>query len=511
MSNRPRSSRIPERRPPTRRQIATQQRESNLQRLVLLTLGGVILLALLLIIGGLVWEQVVQPRQTIKQVNGETLTRARYDRFARESVIQQMVQSLRLAKLFGPGQGFGADGSFDEQVLQANLQLAEIGTPRDQRQPPNDALVDQWVEHQLTEQGAKEEFEIDPQPSEVDQRLVAELGGLLETPAALTDTATLTGTATPTGTETRAGTVENTTPTAPATPTVTALPTKTPQPAEATQQAGQIIDTLYEEYLNILNAVPAQAPAVQRTPHMTKDELAEALRRSYREQLIQTRVQEALVPELPDEKTEPTHIRARHILLRVPEPSPSPKPTDDAETPEATPKATEEGTPEPTSEPTPTPKERDQLFAKRKAEADALYKQLIADPESFEEVARKRSEDPGSAQQGGNVGTFDRQGNVEGQSGQTLAPEFVDTAWALEDDEISKPVRTEFGWHIIQRLPEDPETRLQRLRQEAFEKWLAEQRQEAAIVPAPTLTPTLEAPTPSATEKPAKSPKPEAP
>ncbi|PLS82245.1 MAG: hypothetical protein CYG59_04650, partial [Chloroflexi bacterium] len=189
-----------------------------------------------------------------------------------------------------------------------------------------------------------------------------------------------------------------------------------------------------------------------------------------------------------DDASEPERISARHILLQVPKPSPTPEPAapDATETATAAETPTAEATPTPS--PTPSPEELETLFAERKTEADQIYQRLIANPETFADVARELSEDQGSAAQGGAVGTFDRQGQTD--SGQTLVQPFVDAAWALAENEISQPVRSEFGWHIIQRVPEDPETKLERLRQAAYQDWIAQQRQQATIIPAPTPTPT---------------------
>ncbi len=59
----------------------------------------------------------------------------------------------------------------------------------------------------------------------------------------------------------------------------------------------------------------------------------------------------------------------------------------------------------------------------------------------FEEVARRESADPGSAAQGGSLGTFGR--------GQMVA-EFEDAAFALPLNTISEPVRSDFGYHLIE-------------------------------------------------------------
>ncbi len=60
--------------------------------------------------------------------------------------------------------------------------------------------------------------------------------------------------------------------------------------------------------------------------------------------------------------------------------------------------------------------------------------------EDFGELARQYSEDPGSAPGGGDLGFFARGGFV---------PEFEEKAFALKPGEVSEPVKTEFGYHII--------------------------------------------------------------
>lgn len=62
---------------------------------------------------------------------------------------------------------------------------------------------------------------------------------------------------------------------------------------------------------------------------------------------------------------------------------------------------------------------------------------------NFEAAVRRSSQDPGSAQRGGRY-VF--------SSGE-MVPEFEQAARALKPGEISAPVQTQFGFHIIQRLP----------------------------------------------------------
>jgi peptidyl-prolyl cis-trans isomerase C len=72
------------------------------------------------------------------------------------------------------------------------------------------------------------------------------------------------------------------------------------------------------------------------------------------------------------------------------------------------------------------------------ATALALIEQLNGGA-SFEDLAREHSTDPG-ASDGGDLGYFTRTEMVEG---------FSDAAFALQAGEISAPVQTQFGWHVI--------------------------------------------------------------
>ncbi|MFH1069378.1 MAG: peptidylprolyl isomerase [Candidatus Glassbacteria bacterium] len=84
--------------------------------------------------------------------------------------------------------------------------------------------------------------------------------------------------------------------------------------------------------------------------------------------------------------------------------------------------------------------ERD--FERARREAWDLYHRL-QNGESFFELARAHSGDPGTAEKGGDVGWQKR--------GQ-LAKEFEDVAYSQEPGQISKPVRTSFGWHIVRTV-----------------------------------------------------------
>jgi peptidyl-prolyl cis-trans isomerase D len=77
--------------------------------------------------------------------------------------------------------------------------------------------------------------------------------------------------------------------------------------------------------------------------------------------------------------------------------------------------------------------------AARKRAEDLLAK-ARANPAKFGDLARESSQDPGSAQQGGDLGTFPR---------GTMVKAFEDAAFAANPGDIVGPVLTDFGWHVI--------------------------------------------------------------
>ncbi len=77
---------------------------------------------------------------------------------------------------------------------------------------------------------------------------------------------------------------------------------------------------------------------------------------------------------------------------------------------------------------------------KAKAQAEDLFKQLKANPKKFGEFAAQYSKDPGSAEKGGDLGFFGR--------GLMVKP-FDDAAFSMKVGDITGPVETQYGYHII--------------------------------------------------------------
>ncbi len=79
------------------------------------------------------------------------------------------------------------------------------------------------------------------------------------------------------------------------------------------------------------------------------------------------------------------------------------------------------------------------ILVKTKDEADKIA-EALKKGDDFAKVAAELSIDKGSGAQGGDLGFFER--------GQMVKP-FEDAAYALKPGEVSAPVESQFGWHII--------------------------------------------------------------
>ncbi|HET9323298.1 MAG TPA: peptidylprolyl isomerase [Gaiellaceae bacterium] len=131
---------------------------------------------------------------------------------------------------------------------------------------------------------------------------------------------------------------------------------------------------------------------------------------------------------------------------------------------------------------TPETREVRHVLVKDKALADRLYNELRAGGD-WKAIAKKYSQDPSSKNQGGKMVA------TKGQ----LVPEFEQVAFTIGDNGISKPVKTQYGWHVIQALgpikksqstPYDQvkeairQQLLQQKRNKDMEKWVSDMRKD---------------------------------
>ena len=118
-----------------------------------------------------------------------------------------------------------------------------------------------------------------------------------------------------------------------------------------------------------------------------------------------------------------------------------------------------------------------QILVKTQQEADQIEQQVT--PKNFQDLADKYSIDPSVNQNHGDLGTMAASGLVE---------PYVRAALALQPGQISEPVQSEFGWHIIRLISTDvapfDQVRDQLVQQSAgqsFQTWFQERLEGADI------------------------------
>jgi parvulin-like peptidyl-prolyl isomerase len=121
---------------------------------------------------------------------------------------------------------------------------------------------------------------------------------------------------------------------------------------------------------------------------------------------------------------------------------------------------------------TPASREVRHILVKSKAKADDIHAQL-ENGGNFAKLAKQFSEDPASKNEGG---------KFTAQKGATVAP-FDKVAFELETGELSEPVKTQFGWHIIEAAGDIEEATTQPLSEveESISTTLLEERKNARI------------------------------
>jgi len=140
----------------------------------------------------------------------------------------------------------------------------------------------------------------------------------------------------------------------------------------------------------------------------------------------QRRVEEIFIAD-PQAEVSPDSVKVRHILYSA----------NDTPGPEV---------PLPTDDP---------AWAEAEAEARDAYERLLDDPSLFDRIARTESDETSA------LGTTGSGGKLGGYIGpeDNFIQEFLDAILVpgLEDGQILEPVRTEFGWHVIQIMYRPPD------------------------------------------------------
>ncbi len=213
----------------------------------------------------------------------------------------------------------------------------------------------------------------------------------------------------------------------------TPAPTATPITLESYQQS-------YKDYLARLKTATGMADADFR-------KLVEV-------DLLRQKLYDDVTKDVP---TTAEQVHARHILvaIRTPEPTPAPTATG-GPTPEPN------ATPAPTATPTLEPRDEAQALARI-----IEVQQKVGAGEDFAELAKQYSDDTSSAANGGDLGWFAK--------GSGLIQAFEDAALALQAGQVSDPVKTDYGYHLIKVDERDPARALDAytLQQKKYEAWTA--------------------------------------
>jgi PPIC-type PPIASE domain/SurA-like N-terminal domain len=124
----------------------------------------------------------------------------------------------------------------------------------------------------------------------------------------------------------------------------------------------------------------------------------------------------------------------------------------------------------------------DHILVKTKAEAEHVYQEVTkpgATEQDFLDLAKKVSIDPSAAQNSGSLGSA---------VASTYVPEFGQAAAALAPGEISKPVQTQFGWHVIRMVDKQvtpyaqaKQTLIQNNATVAFNDWMRKEANDQGV------------------------------
>lgn len=417
--------------------LRAQDRERN--RKLFTWVGAALGIALLAVLVGVIVEFVVTPNSTVARVGDETIVTKD---FRRRTLLQQNQLLGQLANLVQMEQQFGGQGFFQNQINQIQSTLSQPSTLGitvlnsminervilAEAEKRGITISDAEIETALREEvAASAQYVTEPQATET-AVMAVELTTTAEA-APPTPTATIDVSSTLTATATTA-------------------PTPTPW---------LILDdaTYDEELANLEESI---------------DDIAGMSLAQYKEVIKARLATEALQEAIGEEMVEATELQvnARHILLSPREPTPTPTPVPDGEeapTPTPEPTALSEGDPTPT--PTDAPRTREETLV----EIEDLRKRIVEDGEDFAELAAEYSDDTTSAVDGGNLDWF---------GSGSMVPPFEAAAFELEVGEVSEPISTTFGYHLIEVLERDEErpkdeSQLQQERSQAYQEWLQEQ------------------------------------
>lgn len=403
-----------------RRHLARLQREQNQMRYILIAMIAVAVIIIGVIGFGVLDQTVLKANKSVAKVNGESITVKQLQsrvRYERWRMVNQYMN------LYNTMQSFGNDSQFAQYFTS---QMTSISDQLNDTTGLTGQVLDLMIEDRIIAQKAKE-LGISISEEELEREVQSAFDFYPQgTP---TPSLTPTSFSTPTFSSTLLSYI-----------TLTPLPSETPVPTETVPPTLSPDAPTATPIPPTATAAPTstQGPTSTITPTPTEYTLEgyqeqyktaianldtikfseKEIRDLFRYQLLRQKVMEALTADL---KPEEEQVYARHILVAD------------------------------------------------EATAQTVRERLLAS-EPFDVVAKELSTDTSNKDNGGILGWFGK---------GVMVKEFEDAVFSLKVGEISEPVQTSFGYHIIQVLDKQPKlltsSEFEQAKSTFFTNWLSEQ------------------------------------
>jgi peptidyl-prolyl cis-trans isomerase D len=406
---------------PTKKHLDRLHREQKQTRWIIIGSAVILIAVILVIIYGILDQQVLKYRRPVAEVNGERISAQEFRNFTkyyRYNIIRNAESTYQIASMFGN----------DEATLQSFLSQLQTAAQQLDTFAAGESALNQMVDNALAIQEAKNRG-ITVSDKEIDERLQQALGYYANGTPTPTNTVPPVATSTlsavqismmkPTATTTLTPTPSVTETLVTATPALepTATPTEPAEPETSPTPEPTPTPYTLEGYQSVYATMAADFETNFEIPK-------ETLRYIIEVQVFREKLQEQVLGIVPCEEE---RVWAQHILV-----------------------------------------------------ADAGLAKTISEKlkagEDWFTLVDEYSTDEGSKSQGGDLGWFGR--------GQ-MVKEFEDAAYALPIGEISEPVQSQFGWHIIRVLGHENQpltaVECQNLKQTKFQEWLTNFREGSQV------------------------------
>lgn len=397
--------------------------DSYRRQLIMLAVSVATVVLVLILAIGAYYQYVHLPRQSVATVNGETISRSDYWDYRRYELLNQISQYQQFAQFMEGDQA----QQYQQLAAEADREFDNV-----ENSSIDAATVDDMITNRIL-MDALDDFGLEITEEEVDERVVEFLTGMQigdDEPGPTAD------------------------PTAEAWATATAEAEQEEQEAleEAESDAAEDDENADDEETGdengneedaeeIATPEPEPTPAeedirataeVNRADHdefmldrigISHDEFVDMF---LKPEIARAKIRNHLAEDVP---TRDEHVEASHILVA----------TQDA--------------------------------------AQVVYEDLTENDADFAELAEEQSTDQQTAPNGGELGWFPR---------GVMVDEFDEVVFDLDAGEISEPFQTDFGWHVVMVTDREEDrplelSMLEQRRQQVFQEWLEEQREEADI------------------------------